>query len=124
MAIVQLKKGNSATINITVYDEDTELFDFTDVEEIIYAIKENKTDTDASAKCLKKLTESEISQSSSIVSITIDYDDLDDVDTGMYYHSLQVEFASTRYEASLKNTVNILCDRMEVTQDIIRGTTS
>jgi hypothetical protein len=89
-------------------------------EEIIFVIKENKTDDDGESLLFFDKSSGNIvvdTPSIGCITITADIDDVSSIAVGKYYKSLQID----KTEVILTENGKV-DDRITITQDIIRGT--
>ena len=121
---MDLKRGNYATLQITVRDSSGALVtNLATATEVYFMIKENWDDTNASALVSKSLSDgvSVDTPSTGIVTVLIETPDTASIDPGTYYMALQIEYsADNQQEPNLVENSTVI-NKITLTEDIIRS---
>lgn len=123
MSIV-IKKGNTATLKVTVRDESgTLISDLASTTEIYFMLKNNATDLDAEAILSVSKTGGEITvddPTTGIVKISLT-STVTDITAKQYSAALQLKYAASTQEINLKDSNSNETNKVSIQQDIIRG---
>lgn len=120
---MQIKKGNYIILQIGIKDQDNNyITDLNIAIEVLYMIKNNKTDLNDDALVIKKMTLGEITindPSTGYVSIELESSDTENIQAGIKYHAVQIEYSAENIkEIWLKDDLGT--DMIDIYQDVIR----
>jgi hypothetical protein len=119
------KRGNVLSLEIYLYDENDDLItNLATAESVVFQIKRSRSSTVAAISKSSALGEVLVNNPTvGAVSITVDSDDMEDLDLASYYPAVQVNYTSTRWiEPDLTFNVNgeyVDFDRFRITRDVI-----
>ena len=113
---MNVMKGNATSIYLDLKGNGVSLTNLADTTDIIFLVKTDKTDVDASALITKNKTDMTI-DSPTTGELVIPLTSADtDITVGNYYYGLQLVYSATnQIEISLKN------DIFSIIQDTVRG---